>query len=72
MPPEKNHTAAPDARHLPLAAARALKPPAGALSSAVFEHGTLLLKLYAPRGKDEQLMCRSRYFQSNFHQVLCC
>jgi len=55
MPPEKNHTAAPNARHLPLAAARALRPPAGALSSPVFEHGTLLLKLYAPRGRDEQV-----------------
>jgi mannose-6-phosphate isomerase-like protein (cupin superfamily) len=55
MAPEKNHTAAPNARHVPLAAARALKPPAGALSAPVFEHGTLLLKLYAPKGKDEQV-----------------
>lgn len=54
MAAEKNFTPSPHRRHLPLAAAQALEPPAGALSPAVFEHGSLLLKLYAPRGTDAQ------------------
>ena len=54
MAAETNHTRAPSSRHMPLAAARALAPPPGALSAPVFEHGSLLLKLYAPKGTDAQ------------------
>ena len=39
--------------HVSLGAARALLPtPEGERSVAVFEHGTLQVKLYAPRGAD--------------------
>lgn len=57
MLPEKNFTASPAPRHATLAAARALLPAPGAdvlRSVAVFQHGTLLLKLYAPDGVDRQ------------------
>lgn len=52
--PEKNHTAAPHPRHVPLEAARRVRPPAGALSSLVFEHGSMVLRLYSPHGHDAQ------------------
>lgn len=55
MAAERNHIADAHPRHLPLEAARALKPPTGALSSPVFEHGSLLVKLYAPKGTDTQV-----------------
>ena len=51
---EKNHTASSHGRHVPLAAAKQLRPPAGALSSLVFEHGTMALRLYSPVGTDAQ------------------
>jgi mannose-6-phosphate isomerase-like protein (cupin superfamily) len=48
--------AAPDSiAHVSLAEALALLPtPDGKRSAAVFEHGTLQVKLYAPRGADLQ------------------
>lgn len=55
MAAERNHIADAHPRHMPLAAAKALRPPAGALSSPVFEHGSLLVKLYAPQGTDAQV-----------------
>lgn len=55
MAAETNHTPSPNPRHMPLAAARALAPPPGALSSPVFEHGSLLVKFYSPKGKDGQV-----------------
>lgn len=57
MLPEKNFTASPVPRHATLAAARALLPAPGPdvlRSVAVFQHGTLLLKLYSPAGDDLQ------------------
>jgi mannose-6-phosphate isomerase-like protein (cupin superfamily) len=57
MLPEKNFTASPIPRHATLAGARALLPPPGPdvlRSVAVFQHGTLLLKLYSPVGHDAQ------------------
>lgn len=55
MAAERNHIADAHPRHLPLTGAMALRPPAGALSSPVFEHGSLLVKLYAPKGTDAQV-----------------
>lgn len=52
--PERNHTESPNTRHVPLAAAARVRPPAGALSSLVFEHGSMALRLYAPVGTDAQ------------------
>ena len=48
---------APDAiGHVTLVEALALLPtPDGKRSAAVFEHGTLQVKLYAPRGADGQM-----------------
>jgi hypothetical protein len=57
MLPEKNFTASPAPRHVTLDAARALLPAPGPdvlRSVAVLQHGTLLLKLYAPDGVDRQ------------------
>ena len=57
MPPEKNFTASPDPRRATLSGARALLPVPGPdvlRSAAVFQHGTLLLKLYAPTAADHQ------------------
>lgn len=57
MPQETNFTSSPDPRRATLAAAAALLPPpaADALpSAAVFRHGSLLLKLYAPTRIDRQ------------------
>lgn len=54
MTPTKNFTPSPAPGHLPLAAARALPPPPGALSAPVFEHGSLQVRLYQPRGQDAQ------------------
>jgi len=57
MLPEMNFTASPVPRHATLAGARALLPTPGPdvlRSVAVFQHGTLLLKLYAPEGVDRQ------------------
>jgi len=52
---EKNHTPSPHPRAVALAIAARLVPPPGALSSPVFEHGSLLVKYYAPSGRDEQI-----------------
>ncbi len=52
---EKNHTPSPHPRLMPLALAAGLVPPPGALSSPVFEHGSLLVKYYAPRMQDSQV-----------------
>lgn len=57
MLPEKNFTASPAPRHATIAGARALLPAPGPgvlRSVAVFQHGTLLLKLYSPAGDDPQ------------------
>ena len=57
MLPEKNFTASPAPRHATLDAARVLLPAPGPdvlRSVAVLQHGTLLLKLYAPDGVDRQ------------------
>ncbi|MFO1319859.1 MAG: cupin domain-containing protein [Burkholderiales bacterium] len=54
MPPGKNHTASLHPHHFPLAAARDLVPPPGSLSSPVFEHGSLVVRLYHPRVSDPQ------------------
>lgn len=57
MSEEKNHTASPHPRRATLAQAGALLPapaPAVLRSVPVFQHGTLLLKLYAPAGEDRQ------------------
>jgi mannose-6-phosphate isomerase-like protein (cupin superfamily) len=54
---ERNHTGSVEpARRLTLDAASALLPAPGThpRSAAVYEHGTLLLKLFAPRGHDPQ------------------
>ncbi len=51
---ERNHTDSPYPRHVTLAAAMRLRPPPGALSSLVLEHGTMVLRLYAPAGHDAQ------------------
>ena len=55
MAAERNHIADAHPRHMSLSAAQVLQPPAGALSSPVFEHGSLLVKLYAPKGTDAQV-----------------
>jgi mannose-6-phosphate isomerase-like protein (cupin superfamily) len=48
-------TSAPPSAHIELGAALAQLPgPAGERSVALFQHGTLLVKLYAPRGHDPQ------------------
>jgi len=52
--PEQNHTASAQPRHIRLAAAACLRPPAGALSSVAFEHGSMMLRWYAPAGQDAQ------------------
>lgn len=57
MLPEKNFTASSAPRHATLAGARARLPAPGPdvlRSVAVFQHGTLLLKLYSPVGDDLQ------------------
>jgi mannose-6-phosphate isomerase-like protein (cupin superfamily) len=57
MVPEKNFTASSDSRRVTLAGARALLPSPGSelvRSVAAYQHGSLLLKLYAPRGTDNQ------------------
>jgi mannose-6-phosphate isomerase-like protein (cupin superfamily) len=54
MAAETNHTTSSHPRHVPLAAAAGLPPAPGALSALAFEHGTLALRLYAPRGHDPQ------------------
>jgi mannose-6-phosphate isomerase-like protein (cupin superfamily) len=57
MPQETNFTSSPDPRRATLAAAVALLPSPGSdalRSAAVFQHGSLLLKLYAPTGTDRQ------------------
>lgn len=57
MTAERNHTDAAPRRHATLAGARALldRLPADALpSTPVFEHGSLLVKLYRPSGTDRQ------------------
>ena len=54
---ERNHTASIEhSRRFTPDAASALLPAAGThpRSAAVYEHGTLLLKLFAPRGHDPQ------------------
>lgn len=56
MKPEKNHTASGNARQVTLAQALAAvaKVRDGLPSAPVFEHGTLQVKLYQPRGTDLQ------------------
>lgn len=54
MAAETNHTASAHPRHVPLAAAAVLPPPPGSISSLAFEHCSLALRLYAPRGRDPQ------------------
>lgn len=54
---EQNFTGSPDARHVSLAdglTALAGRDPASLPSAGVFTHGSLLVKLYAPRGTDAQ------------------
>jgi mannose-6-phosphate isomerase-like protein (cupin superfamily) len=52
---EKHHIGA-DQRRFSLSAAQAALPAAGShpRSAAIYEHGSLLLKLFAPRGHDPQ------------------
>lgn len=50
-----NHAARRVAAHISLREALAQVPgPAGERSAVLFEHGTLQVKLYAPRGHDAQ------------------
>jgi len=54
---ERNHLPNPAVpRHWTLAQAASLLPPVGThpRSAAVYQHGSLLLKLFAPRGNDPQ------------------
>lgn len=53
---EKHYLGGSAKRRFPLQAAGTLLPPPGThpRSAAVYEHGTMLLKLFAPRGHDPQ------------------
>ena len=56
MKPEKNYTISKDARRVSIADAldAVSKVPQGLPSAAVFEHGTLQVKMYQPAGQDPQ------------------
>lgn len=56
MKPEKNFTQSPDRRRIAVVDALAMvaKIRDGVPSAAVFEHGTLQVKLYRPKDRDAQ------------------
>lgn len=56
MAEEKNFTTSKHVRHAPLSLAQECLPPMDAAlrSVAIFQHGSLLLKLYSPQRVDRQ------------------